>query len=84
MQQDWQLDVESLLSLFPALKLAGIGMEVSVDFVKDELKKDAKSALQTIMDAYLTLVTGPQSAQGGRAAAGDNHRRGESSHGMGG
>ena len=57
MQQDWQLNVESLLSLFPALKLAGIGMEVSVDFVKDELKKDAKSALQTIMDAYLTLVT---------------------------
>ena len=59
MQNDWQLGADALLALFPsALKVAGkaYGLDMSVEFLKAELKKDSQTALQTIMDAYLQLV----------------------------
>ena len=59
-KSDWQLDDKWLLSLFPALsKVTGsaYGAEVKVEFVKAELQKDPRTALQTTIDAYLKLVT---------------------------
>ena len=58
-KNDWQLDVKWLLSLFPSLSnVSGtvLGAEVKVDFLGAELQKDPRTALQTIMDAYLKLV----------------------------
>jgi hypothetical protein len=58
-KNDWQLGNEWLLSVFPSLaKVTGsaLGAEVKVDFLKAELQKDPRTALQTITDAYLTLV----------------------------
>ena len=56
---DWQLDDKWLLSLFPSLaNVAGsaLGAAVKVEFVKAELQKDPRTALQTITNAYLKLV----------------------------
>ena len=56
---DWQLDDKWLLSLFPSLaNVAGsaLGAAVNVEFVKAELQKDPRTALQTITNAYLKLV----------------------------
>ena len=58
-KNDWQLDVKWLLSLFPSLSnVSGtvFGADFKVDFLGAELQKDPRTALQTIMDAYLTLV----------------------------
>jgi hypothetical protein len=58
-KNDWQLGNEWLLSVFPSLaKVTGsaLGAEVKVDFLRAELQKDPRTALQTILDAYLTLV----------------------------
>ena len=58
-KNDWQLGNEWLLSVFPSLaKVTGsaLGAEVKVDFLKAKLQKDPRTALQTITDAYLTLV----------------------------
>ena len=59
MQNDWQLGANSLLAFFPAaMRLAGKGMgvDMTVEFLKAELQKDPRTALQVIMDAYLKLV----------------------------
>ncbi len=59
MQNDWQLDGDRLLALIPYLaKMTGnaFGTEVKIDFLKAELQKNPRTALQMIMDAYLKLV----------------------------
>ena len=58
-KSDWQLDDKWLLSLFPSLaNVAGsaLGAAVKVEFVKAELQKDPRTALQTIIEAYSKLV----------------------------
>ena len=63
MQNDWKLDDKWLLGVVPSLakltlggSMQTLGAEVKMDFLKAELQKDPRSALQTIMDAYLKLV----------------------------
>jgi hypothetical protein len=56
---DWQLDGKWLLSVFPSLvemASSALGADVKVQFLKAELQKDPRTALQAIMDAYLKLV----------------------------
>ncbi len=58
-KNDWQLGDEWLLSVSPSLANvtgSALGAEVKVDFLRAELQKDPRTALQTILDAYLKLV----------------------------
>ncbi len=58
-KNDWPLDEEQLAGLFPSVaKVTGsvLGTQVQVEYLKAELLKDPRMALQTIMDAYLKLV----------------------------
>jgi len=63
MQNDWKLDDKWLFGVVPSLakltlggSMQTLGAEVKMDFLKAELQKDPRSALQTIMDAYLKLA----------------------------
>ena len=55
-KRDWQLDDKWLLSMVPSLAKVTLGAEVKLDFLKAELQKDPRTALQVIMDAYLKLA----------------------------
>ena len=58
-KSDWQLDEKWLLSLLPSLaNVAGsaMGATVKMEFLKAELQKDPRTALQTIIEAYSKLV----------------------------
>ena len=59
MRNDWQVDDKWLSNVVPFLtKVTGSAMsaELKLDFLKAEQEK-SRSALQTIMEAYLQLVT---------------------------
>ena len=67
MQQDWQLDVDALHALFPAaakLPDSPCDANMYVLCIKAELRKDPRTALQTVMDAYLKLVTNAKQQRG--------------------
>ena len=44
------------MSVLPSLAKVTLGAEVKLDFLKAELQTDPRTALQTILDAYLKLV----------------------------
>ena len=55
-KNDWNLDDKWLLSVVPSLAKVTLGTEVKLDFLKAELQNDPRTALQTILDAYLKLI----------------------------
>ena len=60
-KNDWQLDDTWLSKMIPSVaRVSGSvsGTPVQVEYLKAELLKDPRTALQTITDAYLNLVKG--------------------------